>query len=273
MAVKYDAGTRFSTQPSPGIFLQASIDRQFDGVARCVGPGREFADDLSPGRHLNPLRAGFAGKLQVEGFFHPFLADLEPGRDQQWILAFLIFLCRRRADISQQVADRCTRRIIAGKSLTGRHARQVRQTDADRCELIIGQLFSHLHGPKSSRFVEFRPDPFNVVRRQRQQFGKAADRAVRVSDAVWDQIDAKVGPVVGQRLSVPVQYPSPAGWYQGQVDAIAFGKNVIFLVLRDADPSHPADQHGSEPCLYSPDHHCPAREGEGKGGFVNGLPL
>jgi hypothetical protein len=74
---------RLFTKATCGIFLQSGIDRQLHDVARTVGLGRQFADQLARAPNLDPLAAGNAAKLLLEHLLKAFLADLEPRRDQR----------------------------------------------------------------------------------------------------------------------------------------------------------------------------------------------
>src|SRR3546814_7023988 len=62
--------------------------------------------------HLDPARAWLAAQYRLEIFLQRLFADLEAGGDVEGVLRLLIFLGIGRADIADQVADRCSGRII-----------------------------------------------------------------------------------------------------------------------------------------------------------------
>ncbi len=258
-------------EAAAGIFLQARVDGEVDRFAGLIRAGGEFANDLAARRHFHPLGAGLAGQMAVERLFQPVLADLEARRDQQRVAAGLVILRRRRADIAEQMADGRAGGVMAGKALAGRDAGQVGQAHADGGILIIGQLVGDLDRAEAGGFLQLLMDAVNFLALQPQQLGEVADRRVRVRHPLRDEIDAKVGAVVRQRLAVAVQYPAAPGRDQRQVDAIAFRQKLIFLIFRHTDPRHPADQHRAQRALQSAHDHRPPGEGEGLGGFVDGL--
>src|SRR3546814_4658327 len=83
---------------------------------------------------------------------------------------------------------------------------------------------------------------------------------MRISDWSSDvcssdlRIYAKVGPVRGQRGAMPVKNPAAAGGDEREVDAVAFGFELIFLVLEDSEIAHSRGQQHTEPALHRSHH-------------------
>src|SRR3546814_4472542 len=82
--------------------------------------------------HLDPARAWLAAQYRLEIFLQRLFADLEAGGDVEGVLRLLIFLGIGRADIADQVADRCSGRIITREAARRGDTGQVGQADQDR---------------------------------------------------------------------------------------------------------------------------------------------
>src|SRR6185369_3164898 len=133
---------------------------QLDGAAAAVGLGVELLDQLAPRGDLDPLAAGLPAKRLLQRLFETFLADLDPGHEQQRVLVLrLIFLFVRRADIADQLADRRPARIETGEAARRRHARQLGQADGDRGILFVGDIVGDRDRLEAAAVLELPVDP------------------------------------------------------------------------------------------------------------------
>src|SRR3546814_15986215 len=86
---------------------------------------------------------------------------------------------------------------------------------------------------------------------------------------IWNDVDPKIGFIIGERLAISVYDPSSTRRNKRQVYPIAFRQKLIMFVFRYADPCHAAGEQHADAPLYGAKHHCAASEGEGLTGFRN----
>src|SRR3546814_11733626 len=86
---------------------------------------------------------------------------------------------------------------------------------------------------------------------------------------IWNDVDPKIGFIIGERLAISVYDPSSTRRNKRQVYPIAFRQKLIMFVFRYADPCHAAGEQHADAPLYGDKHHCAASEGEGLTGFCN----
>jgi penicillin-binding protein 2 len=91
--------------------VQVAENVPYDKYA-AVGFWFELANELAASGQFDPLAAGGAAQLLLEGLFQTLLADLEAGGNKQRIIILsLIILGRRSTDIADQVTDGGTGRV------------------------------------------------------------------------------------------------------------------------------------------------------------------
>ena len=117
----------------------------------------------------SPRSVGF------QRLFQTFLADLHAWDEEQRVLVFLlIFRCRCRSDIADQLTDRRAARIEAREAARCGDARQLGQPNRDRRILLVRNIVGDRDRLKSARRRQLASDPLHFVRRQVHQLTAAA---------------------------------------------------------------------------------------------------
>jgi hypothetical protein len=261
-AVENDAGAGFLAHSAGGEFLKIGVDGELDGAAAAVRLGLKLADQLAARGELDALPARLPAKPLLERLLQPLLADLEARRNQQRVLLFLILLCRGRADVADQVADRRARGVEAREAAHRLYARELGKAHGDGGIINVRDVFRDLHRLIALRGLELAQDAIDLVDVELEQVGEGPEGLLRVLDLVGDEVDAKVAAIDRDRLAVPVDDPAAARGDNDQLDAIAFGQQLIMLVLRDRQPAKSPDQQRANRGLGAADERHAPREGE-----------
>jgi len=101
--------------------------------------------------------------MAVVKLLQPLLADLETRGDEQRVMGLFIVFRRCRADITDQMADRWSGRIIAGIALRRGDTRQVHQAHADSRIFGIVETVGDLNRLKAGGIVQRFPDAIDIV--------------------------------------------------------------------------------------------------------------
>ena len=160
------------------------------------------------------------------------------------------------------MSDRRSGRIVARKTLTRRYAWKVGQSDADRGIGFPIQPCRHLNRLETAGLFQFPVDPFQIFRIQSQQLCQRGDGLFLVPKPVGNDVDAEIGFILGNRLSVAINQPAAPGRDQCEIDPIAFGKQLVALVLGDRDIGHAASKQHADTDLQSTDYSRSSRKSQ-----------
>ena len=235
---------RIGAEPARGIFLQPGVDRQLLRLAGDVGTGGQFGDDLAACGDFDALGARRAAEFTFQLLFKAILAELETRCDEQGVVRLLILFGVGRADIAGQMRDRGARRIVAREAARWRDAGQFGLAQADRGEAIPADVFRHLHRLEARRPLQIDANPLDLVGRQVEQRGEPREHAVATRIAalqpIGDDVDTEIGAIVGDGGAMTIDDPAAPRRDHRQIDAVAFGKKVVLLVLGDREIAHAA---------------------------------
>ena len=215
----------------------------------------QIAHDAAACGHLDPARAGHAAQLFFELLFKPVLADLVTRCDQQRVGVLLVFLGRRRPDVADQVADARGGRVEPREAALGEDAGKFGKAHAQGGEILVAQAACDLDGLEPARGFDLVLDIGNPRRLEPEQFAQPVDGGLGIDQTLGDQVDPEIRAVGGERCAVAVEDPAAARRNKGEVDAVAFGFETIFLVLRDRQIAQPQRQQHPDPALDRADHH------------------
>ena len=242
---------------------RSEIDGQLDGAATAVRLGLQLFDQFAARGDLDALTAGLAAERRFQRLLEPFFANLHSRDQQQRVLVFLfIFGCGGGADIADQLADRGAARVIARETLRGRNARQVGQAHGDRGILLVGDIVGDRHRLEAARGGKLARDPLDLVGGQAHELGQLGNHLRAVDDLLGNQIDPKARPVDCDRLAVAVNEPAAPRRDRDQLHPVALAQQLVFLILGDRQPAHPADQQPTDRCLRPAEQHHPPRKGD-----------
>ncbi len=248
LAIHDDDRAAFEADAARRVVLQRAVDRQPNGIALDVFAGLEIADDPSRSGDFDPARAGHAAQVELELLFQRILADLVPGRDQEWVaVLLLVFLGIGRTDIAEQMADAGPGRVEPRKAALRNHAGKVGQAHADCGEFVIADTRGDLDGLVAGPIVDPFADIGGLVVVEIENGRKRVDRRIGVFGAIGNDVDAEIGPVRSQRSAVAIEHPAAPRGDQRQVDAVALAFELVFLVLGDGDIAHSRGQQHAEP--------------------------
>ena len=136
----------------------------------------------------------------------------------------------------------------------------VGQAHADRRELLVIQPGRDFHGLIAHRPGNPLLDIGENVGREREDFAELRHRGLRIGHPLGHHIDAEIGAVGGERRAVAVENPAAAGRDQRQIDPVAFGFELVLLVLRDRQPGEATGQQRADPAHRRSDGEAAARE-------------
>ena len=151
------------------------------------------------------------------------------------------------------MANGCAARVETGKALPRADAGQVGQAHADAGEAFIVKACCNLHRLEALRFLQFLFDALDIFLLQVEQLGQCAQRFFAVLQTIGDDIDAKVGAVGGDGLADTIDKPAAPGWDKRQVDTVAFGSELVFLILSHRDVGHARRNNTAHHRLHAAD--------------------
>ena len=193
-------------------------------------------------------------------FLDAGFSDLVARRDHQRVFDLLIILAARRADIAEQLSDGGPCRIIARKTLCRHDTRQVLRADRKRRIALPIEIFRHLDRLEPGSRLDLVGDALPFFRAEAEQHDERVEHGVLVLQAIRNDIGPKDRPVQRERLAVSVDDPPASRRDQRQVDPIAFGQQIVALVLGDRQPGHPTDEQPAQPHLRGTKHEFAARK-------------
>ena len=195
--------------------------------------------------------------------FKLVLADLETRRDQQGVLllAFIVVLVGR-ADIAGEVRHRSALGVKAREGAKRRDSGQLGEADGDGGIFLEGEVLGHRHGLVALRVLELLLDALDLVWGELEQFGEGAEDAVRLLEAVGDQVDPEIGTVDGDGLVVAVDDPAAPGRHQPRLHPVRLGEKLVFLVLLDREVGHARAERRRHQALRAAEDERAAGEGE-----------
>src|SRR4030095_7848245 len=85
-------------------------------------------------------------------------------------------------------------------------------------------------------------DPVNFVGRKLEDPGKRGNDPWGVGQLLRNDVDPEARAVDGDRLAIAVYDPAPAWRDRNQLDPVAFGKQLVMLVLADGEIAKTADE-------------------------------
>jgi len=121
-------------------------------------------------------------------------------------------------------------------------------------------------GLKAACLFQFPVDPFQFFGIESQQIRQRSNGLFLVAQPVRNDIDAKIGLVIGDRLAVAVDQPAAPGRYKRKIDPIALRQKLVTFVLGDRDIGHSGRQQYADSDLQSADY----RRSSGEGDLLHG---
>ena len=114
----------------------------------------------------------------------------------------------------------------------------------------------------SAALIEIAIDAIDFVRIEAENLGEPRDNRLAVLQPVRNNIHAQRDAVVGYGLAIPIDDPATARRDKRQVDAIAFGQQVVAVAIDDRDVAHPNRKQAADRQLRPTQKDSAAREGE-----------
>ena len=149
------------------------------------------------------------------------------------------------------MADGRTAWVKARITLPWADPGKIGQTDADGGEAFIIESVCHLNRLKALRQFQLSMNAVHIVGRQGQQLRQRLDGLFFIGEPVGDDVYPKIRTIGCDGFAITVNEPTATGRDDGEVDPIAFGKQLIFLVIGHGDIGHTRGHGQADRCLHA----------------------
>ncbi|MCY1173260.1 hypothetical protein D9M73_134150 [compost metagenome] len=149
------------------------------------------------------------------------------------------------------MGDRRPRRITPRKAACGGDAGKLGQAHADGGEAFPIEILRHLYRLETGGVLQIGDQPVHLLGRQLQDIAQQPQHMALIFEPVGDDVDAKVGAVVGDRRAVAIDDPATPGRDQRHVDAVAFAERAVPCVFSDGEPGHASGERDANRALQA----------------------
>src|SRR4051794_33759979 len=233
--------TGLVADPARGVVMKVGVDGQLDGAAASVWFGIQLLHQPAPRRHFDALTARLPAESVLKALLEALLSDLDAGNEEQRVLTLALeFVDRGRTHITDQLPDRGASRVKAREPLRRSDTRKIGKAHSDRCILLKRHVVRDRDRLEPARQGELLADAVHFVRLEIEELGYLGDYIPALVELLRDDVDAETRPVDRNGFAVTIDDPA-APWRHGnELNAVALAQELVFLVLRDREPSQAA---------------------------------